>query len=98
MVGLHHLQLQPQLRGPGRQGGIDRAIVGGHTYGFNSETTSVAQVGDFQQTSQAVRFADMIPDVINGRPVALDIQLEDNVKAALARDQAVFIVTRFRDD
>lgn len=35
----------------GRQGGIDRAIVGGHTYGFNSETTSVAQVGDFQQTT-----------------------------------------------
>ena len=31
-------------------------------------------VGDFQQTSQAVRFADMIPDVINGRPVVLDIQ------------------------
>ncbi|HEY0963799.1 MAG TPA: BatA and WFA domain-containing protein [Pseudomonadales bacterium] len=31
-------------------------------------------VSDFQQTSQAVRFADMIPDVINGRPVTLDIQ------------------------
>src|SRR5690606_23665316 len=31
-------------------------------------------VGDFQQTSQAVRFADMIPDVINGRPVTLDVQ------------------------
>lgn len=31
-------------------------------------------VGDFQQTSQAVRFADMIPDVINGRPVTLDLQ------------------------
>ena len=35
----------------GRQGGITRAIIGGHTYGFNSETTSVAQVGDFQQTN-----------------------------------------------
>jgi hypothetical protein len=31
-------------------------------------------IGDFQQTGQAVRFADMIPDVINGRPVTLDIQ------------------------
>lgn len=29
---------------------------------------------DFQQSSQAVRFADMIPDVINGRPVTLDVQ------------------------
>ncbi len=31
-------------------------------------------VGDFQQTGQAVRFADMIPDIINGRPVTLDLQ------------------------
>jgi len=30
-------------------------------------------VSDFQQSGQAVRFADMIPDVINGRPVSLDL-------------------------
>lgn len=39
-------------------------------------------IGDFQQTGQAVRFADMIPDVINGRPVALDIQQVEPVPAA----------------
>lgn len=33
----------------GRQGGITRAIEGGHTYGFNSDTTSVAQIGHFDQ-------------------------------------------------
>ena len=31
-------------------------------------------ISDFQQTGQAVRFADMIPDVINGRPVSLTIE------------------------
>lgn len=31
-------------------------------------------ISDYQLTGQAVRFADMIPDVINGRPVALDVQ------------------------
>ncbi|MDG2176537.1 MAG: BatA domain-containing protein [Gammaproteobacteria bacterium] len=31
-------------------------------------------ISDFQQTGQAVRFADMIPDVINGRPVSLAIE------------------------
>ncbi len=30
-------------------------------------------ISDFQQSGQAVRFADMIPDVINGRPVTLDV-------------------------
>ena len=30
-------------------------------------------ISDFQQSGQAVRFADMIPDVINGRPVTLDL-------------------------
>lgn len=33
----------------GRQGGIDKAIEGGHTYGFNSDTTSLAQLGHFDQ-------------------------------------------------
>ena len=31
-------------------------------------------ISDYQLSGQAVRFADMIPDVINGRPVTLDIR------------------------
>jgi len=31
-------------------------------------------ISDFQQTGQAVRFADMIPDVINGRPMTLNLE------------------------
>ena len=30
-------------------------------------------ISDYQQSGQAVRFADMIPDTINGRPVSLSI-------------------------
>ena len=30
-------------------------------------------ISDFQQSGQAIRFANMIPDVINGRPVSLSI-------------------------
>ncbi|MFI8006787.1 N-acetylmuramoyl-L-alanine amidase [Streptomyces sp. NPDC086010] len=31
----------------GRQGGIDQPVMGAHTYGFNSESTSVAIIGDY---------------------------------------------------
>ncbi|MFD6229792.1 peptidoglycan recognition protein [Streptomyces sp. NPDC060232] len=31
----------------GRQGGVDQPVMGAHTYGFNSESTSVAVLGDY---------------------------------------------------
>lgn len=34
----------------GRQGGITKAIVGGHTFGFNTGTTAAVQLGDYQRT------------------------------------------------
>ncbi len=51
-------------------------------------------VGDFQQTSQAVRFADMIPDVINGRPVTLDIQQVEPVPASNWTIDSVIVENR----
>ncbi|MFD9303903.1 peptidoglycan recognition protein [Streptomyces sp. NPDC060048] len=32
----------------GRQGGIDQAVQGAHTYGWNSESTGIAVIGDYQ--------------------------------------------------
>ncbi len=51
-------------------------------------------IGDFQQTGQAVRFADMIPDVINGRPVTLDIQQVAPVPAANWTVDSVIVENR----
>ncbi|MGW0856270.1 peptidoglycan recognition protein family protein, partial [Streptomyces sp. NPDC002690] len=35
----------------GRQGGVDQPVMGAHTYGFNSESTSVAILGDYTNTA-----------------------------------------------
>lgn len=43
----------------GRAGGIDRPVYGAHTYGFNTDTSGVAVLGDFNaaSTTPAVRDA-----------------------------------------
>lgn len=43
----------------GRAGGIDRPVYGAHTYGFNTDTSGVAVLGDFStvSTTSAVRDA-----------------------------------------
>ena len=35
----------------GRQGGVTKAIIGGHTYGFNTGTTAVAQLGNYSSAA-----------------------------------------------
>ncbi|MFJ8664561.1 peptidoglycan recognition protein [Streptomyces sp. NPDC093600] len=35
----------------GREGGIDQPVLGAHTYGFNSESTSVAVIGNYMEQS-----------------------------------------------
>ena len=40
----------------------------------NQARMTLHLISDFQQSGQAVRFADMIPDVINGRPLTLDVR------------------------
>ncbi|MFI8827348.1 peptidoglycan recognition protein [Streptomyces sp. NPDC053431] len=42
----------------GRQGGVDQPVMGAHTYGWNSESTSVSFIGDY--TSQTAPQAALI--------------------------------------
>ena len=56
-----------------------RLDIGAMVTALNSLITSsqanfiIHFISDYQQSGQAIRFADMVPDVINGRPVSLSI-------------------------
>ncbi len=47
-----------------RAGGIDRAIIGGHAYGFNTATTGVVVLGDYGSTSPSSASVRAVEDVI----------------------------------
>jgi hypothetical protein len=51
-------------------------------------------VSDMQLSSQAVRFADMVPNVVQGRPVQLDLQSLSNTPAANYTVESVLIENR----
>lgn len=53
-------------------------------------------IGDFQQSGQALRFADMIPDVINNRPVQLDLVSVTGDNMANSTIESVVVENRNR--
>lgn len=42
----------------GRQGGVDKLVRGGHTYGHNTETQGIVQLGHFDQASSPAAMND----------------------------------------
>jgi hypothetical protein len=53
-------------------------------------------IGDFQQSGQALRFADMIPDVINNRPVQLQLHTVVSANDANSSIESVVVENRNR--
>lgn len=53
-------------------------------------------VGDFQQSGQALRFADMIPDVVGGRPVQLALHPVTSSIASNSLVESVVVENRNR--
>ena len=47
-----------------RAGGIDRAIVGGHAYGFNTESTGVVVLGDYGSAAPSGAAVDAVERVL----------------------------------
>ncbi|MFG2333354.1 N-acetylmuramoyl-L-alanine amidase [Streptomyces sp. NPDC048604] len=50
-IGYHFLVDKCGTIFEGRKGGMDLPVVGAHTYGFNSETTSISLIGDYSTTA-----------------------------------------------
>lgn len=47
-----------------RAGGIDRAIIGGHAYGFNTESTGVVVLGDYGSAAPSGAAVDAVERVL----------------------------------
>ncbi|MEU8526579.1 MULTISPECIES: N-acetylmuramoyl-L-alanine amidase [Streptomyces] len=50
-IGYHFLVDKCGTIFEGRKGGVDLPVVGAHTYGFNSETTSISLIGGYTTTT-----------------------------------------------
>ena len=51
----------------GRQGGVDRPIIGGHTYGFNTGTTAAVQLGTYDTASTPAALSSATTRLIGWR-------------------------------
>ncbi|MGE9693691.1 N-acetylmuramoyl-L-alanine amidase [Streptomyces sp. CH6] len=50
-IGYHFLVDKCGTIFEGRKGGVDQPVIGAHTYGFNTDTTGVAVLGDYNKAA-----------------------------------------------
>jgi hypothetical protein len=79
------------------KGHLDLGLMVGALDGLIEESQAnfvLHVIGDFQQSGAASRFADMIPDVINGRPLTLDLRQVNATPPANAAVESVVVESR----
>ncbi|MFI8190616.1 N-acetylmuramoyl-L-alanine amidase [Streptomyces sp. NPDC085946] len=62
-IGYHFLVDKCGTVFEGRAGGIDRPVLGAHTYGFNTDTSSVSVLGDYTTAAPAAVARDAVARV-----------------------------------
>ncbi|MET7516151.1 N-acetylmuramoyl-L-alanine amidase [Streptomyces sp. NPDC005480] len=74
----------------GRAGGVDKPVYGAHTYGFNTDTSGVAVLGDFNTATSTPAVRDAIAQLAAWKLGLYGINPADSIVMAAGADNGKF--------
>ncbi|APU40101.1 peptidoglycan recognition protein [Streptomyces sp. TN58] len=79
----------------GRQGGVDQPVMGAHTYGFNSESTSVAVLGDYTNAGASPAALEGISKMAAYKLGQYDVDMDGSTTLTAGATQKNYAGTSF---
>ncbi|MBT2467584.1 peptidoglycan recognition protein [Streptomyces sp. ISL-66] len=80
----------------GRQGGIDQPVMGAHTYGWNSESTSVAVLGDYTASGVSDAAREAVSQIAAYKLGQYDGDMNGTTQLVAGVDQTNYFHTSFK--
>ncbi|MFD7260674.1 N-acetylmuramoyl-L-alanine amidase [Streptomyces sp. NPDC059874] len=81
----------------GRQGGVDQPVHGAHTFGWNSEATGIAVLGDYTSQGASAAALDAVAQVASYKLGQYDGDINGTTKLVAGATQTNFFGTSFTE-
>ncbi|WP_123513044.1 N-acetylmuramoyl-L-alanine amidase [Streptomyces sp. 2132.2] len=79
----------------GRQGGIDQAIIGAHTFGWNTDTEGIAVLGDYNAGGASAAAQDAVSRIAAYKLGQYDVDMNGTTTLTAGAAQTNFFGTQF---